>query len=305
MDDALREIGQAFTHLGKPDPRLVGPKQYHHRLHQLLKGLKKDDPPPERVLPVSLCILKALCGMTTSGFQFDEAIRDLCTIGFFYLCRPGESTAPAAQSDAAPFRLCDVEFIINHQCYTGCNVPLPLLAAAQATRLEYTVQKNGNKGDKVAHGRSGHQHLCPVVAIANRVRHLRMHHAAPDTPLYVVFHSNKPICVAARHLTAALRAAATAVAPTTGIDPARISARSLRPGGATALLCAGVDKDTTQLIGRWKSDAMIRYLHLQAAPAMRRYAPAMLKHGTFTFLPGAQQPLQVAPELHQVILPAP
>lgn len=31
-----------------------------------------------------------------------------------------------------------------------------------------------------------------------------------------------------------------------------------------ALLCAGVDSDRLQLIGRWRSDEMFRYLNVQA-----------------------------------------
>ena len=52
--------------------------------------------------------------------------------------------------------------------------------------------------------------------------------------------------------------------PSRGIPAASISCRSLRPGGATALLCAGVDDETIKLIGRWQSDAMLRYLRVDA-----------------------------------------
>jgi hypothetical protein len=60
---------------------------------------------------------------------------------------------------------------------------------------------------------------------------------------------------------------------TTGIDPEKLTAQSLRLGGATALLCAQIDRDTIKLIGRWKLDAMLRYLHAQAVPAMNTLAP--------------------------------
>ena len=60
--------------------------------------------------------------------------------------------------------------------------------------------------------------------------------------------------------------------------------RGLRPGGATALLCAGVDPDLIQLLGRWLSDAMFRYLRVQAAT--KRLSQLMLEHGTYTFAPG-------------------
>ena len=61
----------------------------------------------------------------------------------------------------------------------------------------------------------------------------------------------------------------------------------MRPGGATALLCAGIDKDAIQLLGRWKSDAMLRYLRIQAASIQFNYAQQMLESGSYTFHPQA------------------
>ena len=70
------------------------------------------------------------------------------------------------------------------------------------------------------------------------------------------------------------------------IRPEEIDARSLRSGGATAMLCAEIDKDLTQLQGRWKSDAMIRYLHISAAPIVDSFAHKMFESGDFSFFPG-------------------
>jgi hypothetical protein len=58
-----------------------------------------------------------------------------------------------------------------------------------------------------------------------------------------------------------------------------VSVRSTRSGGAMALLCAGVDSDRIRLIGRWRSDEMYRYLHVQAQPVMTGLAAAMLPLG--------------------------
>jgi hypothetical protein len=35
-----------------------------------------------------------------------------------------------------------------------------------------------------------------------------------------------------------------------------------------ALLCAHVDTDIIRLVGRWHSNEMLRYLHIQAEPTM-------------------------------------
>lgn len=78
---------------------------------------------------------------------------------------------------------------------------------------------------------------------------------------------------------------------TLGIHPNEIDARSLRAGGATALLCANVDQNTIQLLGRWKSDAMIRYLHISANPQVHQHAHQMFTHGQASFSPpSSQQP---------------
>ena len=79
--------------------------------------------------------------------------------------------------------------------------------------------------------------------------------------------------------------------PALGFLPKHISARSLRAAGAMALLCAHVDSDIIRLIGRWRSDEMLRYLHVQAEPVMRNYARLMLSGGTFTLLPSQDVPM--------------
>ncbi len=71
-------------------------------------------------------------------------------------------------------------------------------------------------------------------------------------------------------------------------------ARSLRPGSATALLCAGIDSDHIQLLGRWQSDAMFRYLRIQAATG--DLSQKMLDHGGYSFAPGTYSQPNALPQ---------
>jgi hypothetical protein len=52
-----------------------------------------------------------------------------------------------------------------------------------------------------------------------------------------------------------------------------------------ALLCARVDTDLIRLIGRWRSDAMLQYLHVQAVPIMVPMAAHMLAGGAYSLQP--------------------
>ena len=57
-----------------------------------------------------------------------------------------------------------------------------------------------------------------------------------------------------------------------------------------ALLCAKVDPDVIQLLGRWRSDEMLRYLHVQAEPIMRHFARKMVTDGDYVLLPNQAVP---------------
>ena len=59
-----------------------------------------------------------------------------------------------------------------------------------------------------------------------------------------------------------------------------------------ALLLGGTDKDTIKLVGRWRSDAIFRYLHAQALPLVAPLANTMLRHGNFQLMPGGLTPAE-------------
>ncbi len=82
----------------------------------------------------------------------------------------------------------------------------------------------------------------------------------------------------------------TFLGPELGFLSSEVSARCLRAAGATALLNSKVDGDLIKLLGRWHSDAMLRYLHLQAAPLMKDFSRRMLSGGTYTLIPNQLVP---------------
>jgi hypothetical protein len=77
----------------------------------------------------------------------------------------------------------------------------------------------------------------------------------------------------------------------TGIHATEVSARSLRAGGAMAMMCSKIDMNNIRMMGRWHSDAMMRYLHVQAQPIIEYYAAKMLNNGTYTFQPNETVPI--------------
>jgi len=291
VEDSLRAIGQAFAAVGADDPRLDTKGKIDFRIRRQLAGYKRKDPPPDRVKPVPVQIIRHLFGVAYSTpNDGNQAIADMIALAFFFLLRPGEYTG--SPSDTRPFYLEDVQFWIGSQRHLATTIRVEDLNRVTFATLTFTSQKNGVRGEVIGLGRSRDPLLCPVLALARRVRHLRQHNAPATTPLATYYDNhNRPRPVKPADITESLRASTAILGPSVGFLPKDISARSLRAAGAMALLCAQVDKDVIRLLGRWRSDEMLRYLHVQAEPVMRHFAQRMLSGGAFTLLPNQDVPI--------------
>jgi hypothetical protein len=291
-------VGQGITDLGEPDPRK--PPDNPHRLDPLLKDflktLEDQDDPTKRVYPANLTILRAMreiMDFTHEEFGLLNAHSvDLAIVGFYWLLRPGEYVYSARQEDkrTSPFYMRDVALTFNYNALQLNACTLTSLNDEQvrttsSSSLHFSDQKNGVRGESISHCANSDPFFCPAKALARIVQRLLRYNAPPDSPLYKVWNPRKQqfVNVTSTHITRCLQHAAASVQHITGIPPKLLTCRSLRPGGATALLVAGVDLDVVQLLGRWLSDAVLRYLRVQAAT--RTLSQSMLHAGSYTFAP--------------------
>ena len=287
VEDAVQAVGQAFTGLGAADPRLTTAGDVDRRLANLLRAWHNADDPPDRVQPLTLPALRQALELADADpSPALLAAADCAALAFFFLLRPGEYAGiPRSRDDL--FRLGDVS-VWSGTTQLAPLGPLPLDAATFVT-LTFTRQKNGVRGKTIGHACSGDPLLCPVLRLLWRLDHLRLHQAPASLPLNAFFHAGTWHYVTPSAVTHLLRAAVRTL-PASGLRPAQITARSTRAGGAMALLCGGVTSDRLRLIGRWRSDAMYRYLHCQAPDLMASVAPAMVRGGSFSLQPTTHHP---------------
>jgi hypothetical protein len=233
------------------------------QLTRQLAAYGKEDPPPQRNKPVPVSIpRKAVEYRLLAHSWKTRAIADMLLLGFYLMLYPGEY-AHTKHKESTPFRLKHVHLFVGRCRLNHLTGPIHQLADATAVALEFDHQKNGVRGELITLSRSGHQTICPVVAAINRAKHLRQHNASPDTPLYSYWIGTMWEAVVSSDLSQALRTTALTLGP---LEARSILACSLRSAGAMALFCAGMDKTTIQLLGRWKSKELLRYLHAKPSP---------------------------------------
>ena len=284
VEASIRAIGQTIAGVGARDPRLNDSTTVDFRLTRMWASYKRVDAPPKRVKPVPICIIRHILGIAVAAnHTATSAIAAMVVLAFFFLLRPGEYTS--GSSESTPFTLADVQMFIGSVRLDHMTCPYAMLHRSTFTSLEFTNQKNGIRGEVIGLGRSGSRIFCPVHIVADRIIHLRMNNAPPGTPLSHFYHRGKWCWVTPADVTAILRNAVVVLGASVGFTKKDISARSLRASGAMALLCANIDHDRIKLIGRWRSDEMLKYLHVQCAPVMKHFAKAMINDGDFTLIP--------------------
>ena len=140
-------------------------------------------------------------------------------------------------------------------------------------------------------GPSGDPLLCPRDALASLIIHLRKHNADKTRPIASFMTPNGSWKhVTPTMITKVLKCAVSLSGDNLEFILKDVSARSLRAAGAMALLCSGIDTDIIWLIIRWRSDEMLRYIHLQAEPLMRGFSKRMVTNGNYRMLPGQYVP---------------
>lgn len=296
VEDYLRTVGSEISLVvDEGDPRF-GEDGLHPSIDRLQTAYRKKDPPPERVKPVPIQLLfHAAETVGEMGDVFLATVLDLLIIGFFFLLRPGEHVY--SKDNNHPFRLMDVSFQSPAGTFNATTITDDELLACTRVHLEFTDQKNGEKGEAITHGDTDDPIISPFKAVARRVQHLRQHHASGDTPLHTVYLPDGTIkVVRSTDLTNMLRSCCKVIGKSLGINCKEISARALRAGGAMALLRAKIDDSTIRLMGRWKSWAMLQYLH-RSAMDTTSFARRMIPGGTYTIARHATLPSDVDPSL--------
>jgi hypothetical protein len=280
-EDYIQQVTQTFLNLGADNPRLNSVFKINFRLQRTLAAWKITDPAPLRVKPMPISVIRRIAVMATSDIGDDTycAAADMVIIAFFFLLRLGEYI----DNDKDPFRLTNTQLFIGDTRLQLLTAPAKEFCRARFASLTFTSQKNGVRGEVIGLTCSGDPYLCPVKAIIRRVLYLRSHLAPPTTPLARMF--NTPDKVTASYLTTCIRNLVAALGPDLGFLPSDVSARCLWAAGAMALLLAQVNPNVIRLIGRWRSDKMLRYLHVQAYPLMKDYARKMLSAGQYNLIP--------------------
>ena len=162
------------------------------------------------------------------------------------------------------------------------------LHAADTITITFVFQKSDERNEDVTMHCTTDPSLCPVKVYAALVRRIRIHPKANDSSPIHLFTDGEgnlqPITSA--HIRLTLRAAATLIGEDRiGFNIKDIGTHSIRSGAAMAMYLDDVPVYTIMIVGKWSSDAFLRYIRRQVKQFSHNVSSRMIKNQHFYHIP--------------------
>jgi len=208
----------------------------------------------------------------------------LFLLAFFFALRSCEYLKVAGPPRRTlPLTKASFVFIKNHRILPHSS---PDLHLADSVSAYFDRQKRETRGDQVTQSRTGHPLLCPVVVAATVVRRLEAMGASDDTQVYTyVNEQGRRKILTGAYALSVLRDYMKKIDPSYNLPAKDIGLHSVRASAAMAMYLNDIPVYTIMLIGRWSSDAFLRYIRPQVADFSRGVAKAMIKNSDYYHVP--------------------
>jgi hypothetical protein len=287
--EAVASVAKAFTNAGLPDPRLNKSGKMALFLQRQLKGMKNADPGTAHQKALSIGIICALCCRPTTCITL-LVFQDLILLAFFFAMRSCEYLCVTGERRTKPLSMGSFMFIKDHRILP-LDSPEELLASADAVALTFAYQKNDERDETVTQSATGHAYLCPVKVAARIVKRMQRWGLNETSYIYTyVGHSGVKFDLTSTDALKFLRDYVKSIDFTSlGLKSEKdIGLHSIRSSAAMAMYLNHVPVYTIMLLGRWSSDAFLRYIRKQVEQFSAGVSARMISTGQFHHVPTAR-----------------
>mmetsp|Transcript_30867 Transcript_30867/g.65030 ORF Transcript_30867/g.65030 Transcript_30867/m.65030 type:complete len:470 (+) Transcript_30867:3029-4438(+) len=275
--NSLSFVASTFREHDRPNPTRDEDGELSRLLSRQFRAFKNDDPNPiqQKALPIG--VLSEIAKRQTT--ETERAISQLAIGAFFFACRSCEYLkVPSAEKRRTDvLRLRNIRFLLNGRELDHGNSRLEF---ADCVAITFEWQKKDERMDTVTQMASGDALLCPVRQWAALMKRIRNYKGATDnTPVSAVWKNGRMEDVTSKMMVDALEAGVAAVGyEKLGIKKDEIGTHSIRSGAAMAMYLGECPVYTIMMIGRWSSDAFLRYIRKQVEQFSHNVSRRMLRY---------------------------
>jgi hypothetical protein len=244
----------------RPDPSLDTDGKTSFLLRRQLKGYANNDPASKGQKPIPLDLINKM--ITRQSLEPGLIVfHELTLLAFFFAMRSCEYLKTTGERRTEPLRRRNFVFRKNNKIMPHDN---PNLHLADTVTLTFEFQKQDLRDDSITQAKPGDPFLCPVIAATAVVKRLLTIKPSPDTFVYSYADKHGKLWeLTANADLAHLRVLIATVDPVYGLKPMETGLHSIRSLAAIGMYLNNIPVYTIMLLGRWSSDAFLRYIRKQ------------------------------------------
>lgn len=248
-----------------------------------MKGYKNADPAskPQKALPPS--VFRSVASVTIT--PLDVAIGQLVIGAFFFAMRSCEYSTVSGERRTKLLSLKSIRFFKDKKLLPHDS---PHLHLADSVSITFEFQKNDQRDETITMHRTADPTLCPVRSWSAIVTRIWSYPGVTaDTPVNTFQLPNGKLAqVKSSEILKSLRNAVTIIGvDILGFKSSEMGTHSIRSSAAMAMYLAGVPVYTIMLIGRWSSDAFLRYIRRQVQEFSAGVSARMLLPSDYFTIP--------------------
>ena len=281
--EAMDQVAKIFIAFNRPHPFKTASDRLDYEINLLLEGHKNNDPPEKHEVAITPNFLRQTHNRASSKKERHSAI--LLIVAFFYAMRSCECLVTSGSKITVNIRLRHVVFL-NGRGGT-IHQRSPAIHSAHSTSLIFENQKNKVKWDKSTMESTADPLLNPTRALASIVDELwKDPRTTEDTPICTFYEDGTAKFVTANDMLRFMRRTADAIGQDKlGFSSTEIGTHSVRSGAAMAMFLDNTPIFLIMLVGRWSSDAFLKYIRKQVLETAKGISSRMLKNDFFHVLP--------------------
>jgi hypothetical protein len=283
---AITTVATAFTSAGYSDPRHGPDGKMALLLRRQIKGYTNNHPSPTHQKALSIQVIFDMVQRPLQSPLY-KVFHQVSLLAFFFAMRSCEYLRVKGPRRTKPLRKRNIMFIKNHRVLPH-HLPEAVLASADAVAITFEFQKNDERDETVTQGATTSRVLCPVKTSAAIVKRMENDGLTDDAFIFTYKDDDGSLYDLTGPIALKLLRTYVGVInyKSLGInDPAEVGLHSIRASAAMAMYLNRVPVYTIMLLGRWASDAFLRYIRKQVEQFCQGVSQAMIQTGHFHHIP--------------------
>ena len=294
VEEAVAKLGQIFrANMGYNPAHGDNGGGIHPYLSRQFRGMKNKDPSEKGQKALPVCVYREIYKQATSSQAAiqDISIAWLQILAFFFCMRSCEYSDVQGERRTKTLCFRNIRFYSKNKLIPNDS---PKIFSTSSVSITFEWQKRDVRDDIITHQKSndkcGQKIMCPVRAAAELVSAIYKsgipHHKIPDLKINTIKLKGKLFTIPSSTILLRIRAAVkTLGVEKLGFSDQDVGTHSNRSGGAMGMYLAGTPVYTIMLLGRWSSDAFMRYIRKQVLDMSHGISSKMITYEEFYTVP--------------------